>query len=214
MNFKSLAAAAGLALLTSTGAFASDATPTKTASAQSSVTDMFTGYFDTSSWHDAAGHVEPGKVEAFNPMKPNDWAKIIKPEMHSKMHMSATNPAHYGQYMAPGFFMQFADPAAWMTLANPASYNELIQVASDPKTLQYWMQPGAYMHGFNPAAYTQMFNPASYMQMATVATESMTSDKGWGSYNAFNPFHWMKQMSASMTAATKTAATEPKTRVE
>jgi len=219
MSLKTLATTAAIALLLSAGnGFAAEAeaasktseVPAANAHAHAAhanpVKDALSTVIDTSGWYDAAGPVEPGHVETFNPIQPADWAKIPNPKTHSIVHMSATNPEHYAQYMTPEFAMQFADPAAWMNLANPASYSEFVKVVSDPETMKYWSQPGAYMHGLNPNGYVQIFNPASYMKLATAATTNMVSDKGWGKYNAFNPFNMMKQMTDSMTTAIKTTA--------
>ena len=206
MKFNAAALALGVAVLFgATAASAQDATVTAAATASKDAgTSILSGIFDTTHWKDAAGALEAGKIVSFDPAKPADWAKIVDPKTHSGLHMSATNPEHYAQYMTPKFALQFMDPMTWTAFMDKEAYTKLVDVLSDGKTGEYWAQPGAFTHSLNPAAYVQMMNPTSYVKLAGAVAEGMISDKGWGKYAAFNPFNWMKKAVTAVNEATGT----------
>lgn len=161
--------------------------------------------FDPSTWHDASGHVVPGEMIEFTPSNPKDWAKVIDPKTHTKVHMTVTNPEFYGKFMNPGHYMRFTKPETWMSYMDPATYMPIFKTAMDPKTMTYWMQPGAYLHAVQPEAYMQMFNPEAYAKLASNVTKELevTSTEEDSADNIFNPFVWMKKFS---DAATKVAS--------
>ena len=160
-------------------------------------------WFDSNTWHDAAGHVQPGYTTPFNPVDPASWMKWVDPTNHSKMHMAFTNPAQYVQFMQPQFYMQFANPMTYMKWFDPQSFALMM----NPATWMYWMQPGAYVHVMNPANYLQMMNPQAY-----TGYFDMNTYMSWFNPAAYqagfsatpssaNPFDWMNWMNLFNPAA-------------
>ena len=148
-------------------------------------------WFNSATWYDGAGHVEPGQTMAINPVDPDFWNQLVNPQTHSTVHMSMTNPENYGQFMTPQFYMQMANPSVWMKWMNPS----VMHTAMDSKTWNYWMQPGAYMHGMNPQAYSQMINPDAWGKMAGSTMASYTGEGELGDWsNMFSGFMSMAMM--------------------
>lgn len=150
--------------------------------------------FDTSTWVDGAGKVNPGHIEAFNPADPTSWMKFVNPKTHTKMHATFTNPAGYGQFMNPGLYMQMMNPQVWMKWMNPESY----KVAMSSETMAYWMQPGAYMHVANPQHAMQMANPDNYSKLMDTASKAVTTaPTQFSGFNFFDPSAWANAFSQS-----------------
>jgi hypothetical protein len=105
-----------------------------------------------------------------NPMNPATFIGFIDPNTHYTQHQAVANPAQWGQFMQPAFFMQMTDPQQAMQWANPAAYQALM----NPSTYMYWMNPAAYTKGtaqvssaatggtnwFDMGAWTNMMQPA------------------------------------------------------
>ena len=154
--------------------------------------------FDSSTWHDAAGDVPNGHIEAFNPADPESWMKFVDPKTHSKLHTTFTNPAGYAQFLNPGMYMQMMNPAVWMKWMNPNSY----KVAMSGETMAYWMQPGAYMHVAKVDRFMQMTQPENYTKLMDTASKTMNNAAGQASgFNFFDPTAWAKTFSQSATPA-------------
>jgi hypothetical protein len=66
---------------------------------------------------------------------------LMNPVTHEATHEVMKNPANWGQFMQPQFYMQMANPAnatAWM---NPAVYQSMM----NPAMMMSWMQPNTIM---------------------------------------------------------------------
>jgi hypothetical protein len=124
-------------------------------------------FFDPSTWM-TPGTAMPqaGATVQWNPANPAGWAMFIDPNQHGQAHMAFMNPATYGQFMQPNFYMQFANPQNWMSWMNPAAYSTFM----NPATYMGWMNPGAWTHAMNPGAYMQWMNPAAYAPFMSPAT--------------------------------------------
>jgi len=188
MTIKTVTLALALALgFSATAANAEDVTSTATAAVGASIEKLI----DPAKWHDDAGHIEPGMTVSFNPAHPEAWTNFINPKMHSKMHMAFTNPAQYGQFFKPKFYVDMMNPATWMAWMNPKSYAVLL----DTSTYTYWMQPGAYKHAIDLGHYKQLINIDAYAKLGTEAKtgaeELVATD---GEYSLVNTDNLIKIM--------------------
>lgn len=196
MNIKSIALTVAFAVgLGATAVKAEEATTTTTTAAEGfSISNII----DPAKWHDGAGHVQEGITVAFNPADPASWMNFVNPKMHSKMHMAFTNPAQYGQFFTPKFYVDMMNPATWMKWMNPKSYAVLM----DPNTYTYWMQPGAYTHAMEPTHYKQIINMDAYAKLGDEATKGATDLVDTkGEYSITNTDNLIKIMNP-MTYAT------------
>jgi len=165
MTLKSVTLALALAVgFGATAANAEDVATTATA-AKAAVGASIDTLMDPAKWHDGAGHVAAGSTVAFNPASPTSWTNFINPKMHTKMHMAFTNPAQYGQFFKPKFYVDMMNPATWMAWMNPKSYSVLL----DTNTYTYWMQPGAYKHAIELGHYKEIINMDAYAKLGSDA---------------------------------------------
>ena len=174
MTFKSVTLA--LAFAVGFGASAVNAEETTTIT-PASIGTALKNVIDPAKWHDDAGHVEPGFTVAFNPADPKSWMNFVNPKMHSKMHMAFTNPAQYGQFFKPKFYVDMMNPGTWMAWMNPKSYAVLM----DSNTYTYWMQPGAYKHGIELSHYKQIIDMDAYAKLgedAKAGAEELVAKDG------------------------------------
>ena len=156
MTIKSVSLA--LALVVGFGASAVKAEETITTTTTNAVGTAIKTIIDPGKWHDDSGNVESGIMVGFNPADPKSWLNFVDPKMHTKMHMSFTNPAQYGQFFRPKFHVDMMKPSVWMAWMNPKTYAVLV----DPSTYTYWMQPGAYKHVLDLTHYSQIINMDAY----------------------------------------------------
>ncbi|MCP4185711.1 MAG: hypothetical protein GY761_20800 [Hyphomicrobiales bacterium] len=171
-------------------------------------TSSIMGVFDSSKWHDGAGHVKPGDMVDFDPTDPKSWATVISPQTHSKFHMTVTNPQFYAKFMTPGYYVKFMQPKTWLSYMDTDTYQPLLEVVSDPKTFSYWMQPGAYMHGLNPKAYLQMIDPEAYKKLTSKVAEGYGAETTNTAANMLNPFSWMKKFADASISIPSTEITK------
>ena len=204
--FSALALAATLAFGATSVQAAEEAEKAKPAA------PAFANPFDASTWHNHDKEAKLNQTVAINPADPAFWMSFIDPKKHTVMHNGMTNPATYGQFMRPSFYMAMMNPATWMKWMNPASY----QVAMEPATMAYWMQPGAYMHVMDPSSYMQAMNPENYTKMMAEArfdewmnpaSYNVAGTNGEAVPNFFNPAAWMQMFTAF---GTPTASAEKK----
>ena len=156
MKIKSLAIA--IALTIGMGAGAANAQDATTG-----VRATISNIFDSSTWKDGAGHLEPGQTIDINPVHPKTWMNIIDPKMHSKIHASMTNPAQYGQFFQPKFHVEMMNPANWMAWMDPRSY----KIFLDSSVYAYWLQPGAYQHLVELSHYKQLIDKDAYAKLGS-----------------------------------------------
>jgi len=132
---------------------------------------------DPSTWYDGAGdHMVGKKMIAINPADPDFWLGFVKPDTHSHVHATFTNPATLGQFLKPETYANMMNPSVWVKWMKPTTYAPLV----DAQTMAYWVQPGAYTHIMDIRMYSQMIDPANYgalfnEAMAGVALDELTS---------------------------------------
>ena len=147
--------------------------------------------FDSSTWKDGAGHIEPGQTMALNPAHPKTWMNIINPKTHSKIHASMTNPAQYGQFFTPKFYVDMMNPANWMAWMDPRS-NKLFL---DTSTYAYWLQPGAYQHLVALSHYKQLIDKDAYAKLGNEAKAGIAAlTEKDGEYSLYNTTNLVKIM--------------------
>ena len=198
MTIKTVTLALALAIGFGASAVNAEETSTTASSTLAAAGESIQAIIDPAKWHDDSGHVAPGSTVAFNPASPESWLNFINPKMHTKMHMAFTNPAQYGQFFKPKFYVDMMNPATWMAWMNPKSYAILI----DTNTYTYWMQPGAYKHATEIAHYKELINIDAYTKlgadMKAGAAEVVATD---GEYSLVNTDNLIKIMNP-MTYAT------------
>lgn len=126
----------------------------------------FANPFDSSTWWDGSegSHEEMERV-AINPMNPEFWIGFIRPDTHTRMHVTFTDPATLSQFFDLDTYKAMVDPdtlAKWIEL-------ETYAPLADPQTYAYWTQPGAYMHVVEATHYAQMIDPSAYTDVFTAA---------------------------------------------
>ena len=189
MSLKSLTFLLALGL--GFGASAVNAEETTSSKVVAAADETIKTIIDPAKWHDGAGHVEPGITVAFNPMSPTSWTNFVNPKMHTKMHMAFTNPAQYGQFFKPKFYVDMMNPTTWMSWMDPKSYT----VFTEADTYKYWLQPGAYKHATEITHYKELINQDAYAKlgadMKDGASELVAKD---GEYSLVNKDNLMKIM--------------------
>ena len=131
----------------------------------------FANPFNPDSWYDASeNHSHDIELAEINPMDPDFWMSFIVPETHTLNHHRFTNPATYGEFMKPEFYMSMIDGEAWMKWLELDTYAPLV----DLQTYAYWMQPGAALHIFDMSHYTQMAELDNYVSAFDAMVDGMT----------------------------------------
>jgi hypothetical protein len=128
--------------------------------------------------------IQAAPAVVINPASPATYMGFMNPATHKGYHDAVANPAQWGQFMQPQFYMQMANPAVMAQWMNPASY----QVMMNPGTYMAWMQPATVMNEMGSFPFTMM-NPATMTgataQMGDAAGQNWFDMSAWT--NMFQP---------------------------
>jgi hypothetical protein len=121
--------------------------------------------FDSSTWWEGSTSMEPVKV---NFIDPDFWMGFIRPDTHSRLHMTFTDPETYAAFFKAETYTVVMDLSVWAKWIDPNTYAALI----DPQTYAYWMQPGAFMHVASAQNYAQLLDADKYATVFTAASDA------------------------------------------